>query len=518
MPINTPNSPTCTILKTRASALVFLFNQNLAAHAVKGSYGHPTTPTTILKLRPRSAYTYKRKDSPGSRTTPNSPTSRYIDMSTHDITIDDGCPLITYSGDWNDSTNEDIIDQYWLNTYHSTSEPGAICIILSPTESTTAAQSVPVMFVLEIQLIDIDGVSIGQFDGSSRSIESLALLAKAEGLTWGEHIFVGHNHQYRHKRGVSGFGPGKMDNWQTGEQKLPRTAITNTTEIDDAGDSAVVSYTPTGSWSTVDPAGQAGSYHRGTVHTTSTQGSAVSVQAQRDSMQGNAIYVYGSTDSSSGAYDAKIDGQPATSLQGSTATLRQPALLVGVRSLLMRKTSHLPGAYSTVASKPENAASTAGPVRSATHSRTAVIAGSVVGGVVGCILLVLFTLCCLRLKRAAKMDESQSDVKIIVGDGGKTKKRPLSTFSWNPQRSWLGSANRPISTVSGVSGTSGPGMAGVGAHSSSGWAFRRRSAQQFGNIEKPYPSPTLMPPSRAAKDTFIGHRPFSGDSIRAITV
>jgi hypothetical protein len=46
-------------------------------------------------------------------------------MSTHDITIDDGCPLITYTGNWNDTTNEEIADQYWLGTYHSTSEAGA---------------------------------------------------------------------------------------------------------------------------------------------------------------------------------------------------------------------------------------------------------------------------------------------------------------------------------------------------------------------------------------------------------
>ncbi|QRW16977.1 transmembrane protein [Rhizoctonia solani] len=421
-------------------------------------------------------------------------------MSTHDITIDDGCPLITYSGDWNDSTNEDIIDQYWLNTYHSTSEPGASASFkFTGTAVYLYGSKRPSHGSYEV---DIDGVSIGQFDGSSRSIESLALLAKAEGLTWGEHIVTITN------TGTNGaFLDLDQVKWTTGKPGL--TAITNTTEIDDAGDSAVVSYTPTGSWGTVDPAGQAGSYHRGTVHTTSTQGSAVSVR-----FNGNAIYVYGSTDSSSGAYDAKIDGQPTTSLQGSTATLRQPALLFYADGLdsndhTLTLTNQQEGSVlrfdyavastwteGTVASKPENAASTAGPVRSATHSHTAVIAGSVVGGVVGCILLVLFTLCCLRLKRAAKMDESQSDVKIIVGDGGKTKKRPLSTFSWNPQRSWLGSANRPISTVSGVSGTSGPGMAGVGAHSSSGWAFRRRSAQQFGNIEKPYPSPTLMPPSR----------------------
>ena len=79
-------------------------------------------------------------------------------------------------------------------------------------------------------------------------------------------------------------------------------------------------------------------------------------------------------------------------------------------------------------------------------------------------LLILFALCCLRLRRAAKMDDTKSDVKIILGDGEKTKPRPLSTFSWNPQRAWLRDSNRPVSTVSGVSGTSGPGMAGVGAH------------------------------------------------------
>lgn len=46
-------------------------------------------------------------------------------MSTHDITIDDGSPLITYNGVWSDSTNLNIVDQYWLNTYHSTSQVGA---------------------------------------------------------------------------------------------------------------------------------------------------------------------------------------------------------------------------------------------------------------------------------------------------------------------------------------------------------------------------------------------------------
>ncbi|KAF8757575.1 hypothetical protein RHS01_03387 [Rhizoctonia solani] len=396
-------------------------------------------------------------------------------MSTHDITIDDGCPLITYSGDWNDSTNEDIIDQYWLNTYHSTSEPGASASFkFTGTAVYLYGSKRPSHGSYEV---DIDGVSIGQFDGSSRSIESLALLAKAEGLTWGEHIVTITN---------TGTNGAFLDLDQ--RAKITKNCDHEHTEIDDAGDSAVVSYTPTGSWSTVDPAGQAGSYHRGTYDVNARIGGVGPLQWQRYIR----LWVH---DSSSGAYDAKIDGQPATSLQGSTATLRQPALLVGS---VLRFDYAVASTWTegTVASKPENAASTAGPVRSATHSHTAVIAGSVVGGVVGCILLVLFTLCRLRLKRAAKMDESQSDVKIIVGDGDKTKKRPLSTFSWNPQRSWLGSANRPISTVSGVSGTSGPGMAGVGAHSSSGWAFRRRSAQQFGNIEKPYPSPTLMPPSR----------------------
>ncbi|CAE6418116.1 unnamed protein product [Rhizoctonia solani] len=421
-------------------------------------------------------------------------------MSTHDITIDDGCPLIIYSGDWNDSTNQDIIDQYWLNTYHSTSEAGASASFrFTGTAVYLYGSKRPSHGSYEV---DIDGVSIGQFDGSSRSVESLALLAKAEGLNWGEHIVTITN---------SGTNGAFLDldqiKWTTGKPGL--TVITNTTEIDDAGDSAVVSYTPTGSWSTVDPTGQVGSYYQNTVHTTSTQGSAVSIQ-----FSGNAIYVYGSTDSSSGAYDAKIDGKSSTSLQGSTATLRQPALLFYADGLdssdhTLTLTNRQEGSTlrfdyavastwseGTVASSPEAAASTPGPVRTESHSRIAVIAGSVVGGVIGFILLSLFTLCCLRLRRAAKMDESQSDVKIIVGDGEETKTRPLSTFSWNPQRSWLASSNRPISTVSGMSGASGPGMAGVGAHSSSGWAFRRRSAQQFGSIEKPYSPTTLMPPSR----------------------
>ncbi|KAG8712526.1 hypothetical protein FRC11_014933, partial [Ceratobasidium sp. 423] len=148
-------------------------------------------------------------------------------MATHDITIDDGCPLITYSGDWNDSTNEDIRDQYWLNTYHSTAEAGAsasfkftgtavylygyatsvhtsiVSCFTDSTNSINTAQSAPAMFVLcvppKTELlrdlfeqgsyeVDIDGVSLGQFDGSSKSIENLALLAKAEGLNWGEHV------------------------------------------------------------------------------------------------------------------------------------------------------------------------------------------------------------------------------------------------------------------------------------------------------------------------------------------
>ncbi|CAE6435534.1 unnamed protein product, partial [Rhizoctonia solani] len=150
-------------------------------------------------------------------------------------------------------------------------------------------------------------------------------------------------------------------------------------------------------------------------------------------------------------------------------------------------------------SNPEVPSSTPEALFVGHQSRTAVIVGSVVGGVVGCTLLVLFALCCLRLRRAAKMDETRSDVKIIVGDGEKTKPRPLSTFSWNPQRSWLRNSIRPVSTVSGVSGVSAPGMAGVGAHSSSGWTFRRRSAQQFDgaeNLKEQHPSDTLVPPSR----------------------
>ncbi|EUC59095.1 transmembrane protein, putative [Rhizoctonia solani AG-3 Rhs1AP] len=420
-------------------------------------------------------------------------------MSTHDITIDDGCPLITYSGDWNDSTNEDILDQYWLNTYHSTSEAGASASFkFTGTAVYLYGSKRPSHGSYEV---DIDGVSIGQFDGSSKSIENMALLAKAEGLTWGEHIVTITN---------SGTDEAFLDldqiKWTTGKPGL--TAITNTTQIDDAGDSTLVSYTPTGSWSTADPTGQTGSYHQNTIHATSTQGSTVSIQ-----FSGNAIYVYGSTDSSSGTYSVKIDRQSATSLQGSTSTFRQPALLFYADGLDSRDhkltlTNQEQGSilrfdYAVAstwtegtASSPEVASSTPGPVNAGHTSRTAVIAGSVVGGVVGCMLLVLFALCCLRLRRAAKMDETKSDVKIIIGDGEKTKPRPLSAFSWNPQRAWLRDSNRPVSAVSGVSGASGPGMAGVGAHSTSGWEFRRRSAQQFDGAEKSFSSDTLMPPSR----------------------
>ncbi|CAE6456978.1 unnamed protein product [Rhizoctonia solani] len=418
-------------------------------------------------------------------------------MSTHDITIDDGCPLIIYSGDWNDSTNEDILDQYWLNTYHSTSEAGASASFkFTGTAVYLYGSKRPSHGSYDV---DIDGVSIGQFDGSSKSVEQLALLAKAEGLSWGEHIVTITN------SGTSGeFLDIDQIRWTTGKPGL--TAITNTTQIDDAGDSTLVTYTPTGSWSTTDPAGQTGSYHQNTVHTTSTQGSTVSIQ-----FSGNAIYVYGSTDSFSGAYDVKIDGQSTTSLKGSTSTFRQPALLFYAdgfdsRDHTLTLTNRQQGSilrfdYAVASTWTEGTVSTNPEVASspesihAGQSRTAVIAGSVVGGVVGCMVLVLFALCCFRLRRAAKMDETQSDVKIIVGDGEKTKPRPLSTFSWNPQRSWLRDSNRPVSTVSGVSGASG-GMAGVGAHSSSGWEFRRRSAQQFDGAEKSYPSNALMPPSR----------------------
>ncbi|KAH7335442.1 hypothetical protein B0J17DRAFT_76215 [Rhizoctonia solani] len=423
-------------------------------------------------------------------------------MSTHDITVDDGCPLITYSGEWNDSTNEDILDQYWLNSYHSTSEAGASASFkFTGTAVYLYGSKRPSHGSYEV---DIDGVSIGQFDGSSRSIENLALLAQAEGLSWGEHTVTITN---------SGTGGAFLDldqiKWTTGKPGL--TAITNTTEIDDAGDSTIVSYTPAGSWSTTDPTGQTGSYHQNTVHTTSTEGSLVSIR-----FSGNAIYVYGSTDSSSGAYDVRIDKQSATSLQGSTSTFRQPALLYYADGLdsndhMLTLTNRKEGSIlrfdyavastwtaSTASSEPEVASSTPEPIHTGHQSRAGVIAGGVVGGVVGCMLLIMFALCCLRLRRAAKMDETQSDVKIIVGDGEKTKPRPLSTFSWNPQRSWLGTANRPVSTVSGVSGGSSPGIAGVGAHSTSGWAFRRRSAQQIDGAEnlKAYPSSTLAPPSR----------------------
>ncbi|CAE6524327.1 unnamed protein product [Rhizoctonia solani] len=421
-------------------------------------------------------------------------------MSTHDITIDDGCPLITYSGDWNDSTNEDILDQYWLNTYHSTSEPGASASLkFTGTAVYLYGSKRPSHGSYDV---DIDGVSIGQFDGSSKSIESQVLLAKAEGLSWGEHIVTITNSG---KRGA--FLDLDHIRWTTGKPGL--TAITNTTQIDDADDSAVVSYTPSGSWSTTDPAGETGSYHQNTVHTSSTQGSAVSIQ-----FSGNAIYLYGSTDSFSGAYDVKIDGQSATSLTGSTSTFRQPALLfyadgLDSRDHTLTLTNRQQGSIlrfdyavastwteGAVASNPEAVSNTPEPIHTEHQSRTAVIAGGVVGGVIGSLLLVLFALCCLRLRRAAKMDETHSDVKIIVGDGDKTKPRPLSTFSWNPRRSWFRDPNRPVSTVSGVSGASGPGMAGVGAHSSSGWEFRRRSAQQFDGVEKSYTSSTLMPPSR----------------------
>lgn len=44
---------------------------------------------------------------------------------------------------------------------------------------------------------------------------------------------------------------------------------------------------------------------------------------------------------------------------------------------------------------------------------------------------------------------------------GQARPRPISSrFSWAPR---MGGQNRPMSTVSGVSGTSGPGMAGIGA-------------------------------------------------------
>ena len=419
-------------------------------------------------------------------------------MSTHDITIDDGCPLISYSGDWNDSTNQEIVGDYWLNTYHSTEEVGASAsfkftgtavYLYGSKRSSHGTYDV-----------DIDGASLGQFDGSSTQVESMVLLASAERLTWGEHTVTITNSDPRGR-----FLDLDQIRWTTGKPGL--SSITNSTEIDDADGS--VSYTPAENWSDDDPTEQTGAYHQNTVHFTSTVGSAVSVR-----FNGNAVYVFGSTDSFSGAYDAQIDGNTAVALEGTTTTFRQPALLYYVDGLdsgdhTLTLTNRQQGSFlrfdyavaSTWAEStssgnadpdtPSSAPVSVQAVQSA--SKTAVIIGSTVGGVVGLLLLILFALCFMRLRRAAIMDESRSDLKVVVDgpDSASKKPRPLSAWSWNPQRSWMG--DRPVSAVSGASS---PGIAGVGAHSGSGWTLKRRSAQQYGKVEKAYPSSTLMPPSR----------------------
>ncbi|KAF8605875.1 hypothetical protein BDV93DRAFT_31091 [Ceratobasidium sp. AG-I] len=235
-------------------------------------------------------------------------------MSTHDITIDDGSPLITYSGDWSDSTNQDIIDQYWLNTYHSTSEVGASATFKFTGSAVYLYGSKrPSHGLFDVE---VDGASLGQLDGESEEIENTQLLASAKGLTWGEHTITITNSDPRGK-----FLDLDQIKWTTGKAGLQ--SITNTTEIDDADSSGVVSYSPSGSWSTVDPITTEGDYHKSTVHTTSTLGSAVAVR-----FTGDAVYVFGSTDSSSGQFDAQIDQNPATSLVGTSSTFRQPALLV----------------------------------------------------------------------------------------------------------------------------------------------------------------------------------------------
>ncbi|KAG8705816.1 hypothetical protein FRC08_001443 [Ceratobasidium sp. 394] len=154
------------------------------------------------------------------------------------------------------------------------------------------------------------------------------------------------------------------------------------------------------------------------------------------------------------------------------------------------------------ASSSGTAVAAAGSNQTGLKSNNTAIIGGTIGGVVGLMLLVLFALCFLRLKRAASMEDNQSDAKIVPEDGvpeGQTRPRPLSHFSFN----WRASQHRPISTISGVSGVSGPGMAGIGAHrvtgaltGVTGWAYKRRSAQQADLTEKAFPSNSLQVPSR----------------------
>ncbi|KAG8741464.1 hypothetical protein FRC10_002832 [Ceratobasidium sp. 414] len=411
-------------------------------------------------------------------------------MATHDISIDDGSPLITYTGVWSDSTNSDIVDQYQFGTYHSTSE-GTFDV-------------------------DIDGASLGQFSGTSTTTQNTQLLAKATGLTWGEHTVTITNSDPLGK-----FLDLDLIKWTTGKAGL--TSITNSTQIDDADSTGVVSYSPAGSWADTDPTLTVGSYHQDTVHATSTLGSSVAVR-----FTGNAVYVFGSTDSSSGKFDAQVDQQPTTSLTGTTSTFRQPALLYYTDGLgdgehtltltnqedgsMLRFDYLVASAWAegtstgSVPSSSGTAVAAAGSNQTGLKSNNTAIIGGTVGGIVGFVLLVLFALCFLRLRRAASQDDNQSDVKIVAEDGmpeGQTRPRPLSHFSWN----WRASQHRPISTmsgVSGVSGASGPGMAGIGAHrvtgavtgAVAGWAYKRRSAQQADLTEKAYPSNSLQVPSR----------------------
>jgi len=239
---------------------------------------------------------------------------------------------------------------------------------------------------------------------------------------------------------------------------------------------------------------------------------------------GDAVYVFGSTDSSSGQFDAQIDQNPATSLIGTTSTFRQPALLYytdglgsGEHTLTLTNreegsvlrfdylvastwndgTSSNAGASSSVnPAATANAGANANSV-TRTPNHTATLIGGIVGGIVGVMLLILFTLCFLRLRRASKMEDDRSSIKGAKEDAmypsAPPKPRPLSRFSWAPR---MGGQNRPISTISGVSGASGPGMAGVGAHRVAGLVYKRRSAQQSESVEKMYPGDTLMPPSR----------------------
>ncbi|QRV88751.1 transmembrane protein [Ceratobasidium sp. AG-Ba] len=430
-------------------------------------------------------------------------------MATHDITIDDGSPLITYTGEWNDSTNEDIVSQYWLNTYHSTSQVGAAATFsFTGTAVYIYGSKRPSHGTFDV---DVDGASIGQFDGTSATIENMQLLAEAKGLKWGEHTVTITNSDP-----LGNFLDIDMIKWTTGKAGL--SSITNSTQIDDADTSGAVKYSPSGSWANTDATVAEGSYLGGTVHSSSTLGSSVAVR-----FKGNAVYVFGSTDSSSGRFDAQVDQQTAVSLVGTTSTFRQPALLYygdgfadGEHTLTLTNQEEgtslrfdylVASTWAAGASSSNSADSSAGTVAATTNqelhkSNNAAVIGGAIGGVVGLLLLVLFALCCLRLRRAATMDESRSDTKIVSEDGiteGQVRPRPLSHFSWRPR-----SQVRPISTISGVSGVSGPGMAGIGAHrvtgavtgAITGWAYKRRSAQQADLTEKAYPSNTLQVPQR----------------------